>query len=679
MELVHLLDQLDPEAPLAERHLWLINTLRWVRGDGGDAQTSVARVRLLLDAVQARPEWLARWRAWWRRFTDTVDVAPLLADHGFAPRTAFLSEFGHRVRKKLLPGTPETTDLGALFDLLLPTTDDVRWLRALDSQTLHRLKDLLFTPDGIEPSPGLWEQALLDALVFSVGQITATGYAAEIRVRMSDSAKAERTFHQVPVDMENLRDAVLVHGARSPEAQAAAVTLRARLDTCRHAAYTVYAHLDAHGVSVGIVFRLRQLRERVLRAKSLLDCLQSEQPERATVALLADLAQVGQDNRSLRALIASSSHLTAAKVAERSAESGEHYITRDAAEYRQMLGKAAGGGALIGLTTWVKFALYGLGLSLFWNGFASGLNYAFFFVLVQLLHWTVATKQPAVTAPAMVAKLRDIRQPGAVRRFVDEVTHLLRSQIAAILGNVGLVIPVVMLISALLSVFGGAPMIDAEQARHVLHDMQLLGPTALFAAFTGVLLFASSIIAGWVENWFVFHRLDSAIRHNLSTTRWLGRARADRWAHFLRNNISGLAANISLGLMLGIVPAFAEFFGLGLQVRHVTLSAGQMAAAAMSLGTEVLREPAFWWAVAGVVVIGPLNLAVSFYLAFRLALRAQATNDAHRSRIYGAIRHRLRHAPMSFVLPPRPETEPPPDASDDGVGSDGADPDASKD
>ncbi|MFP8781433.1 site-specific recombinase [Hydrogenophaga sp. RWCD_12] len=678
MELVHLLDQLDPDAPQAERHLWLIDTLRWVRGDDGNPQTSVARVRLLLDAVQARPEWLARWRAWWQRFTDSVDVAPLLADHGFAPRTAFLSEFGHRVRKKLLPGTPETSDLGTLFDLLLPTADDVRWLRALDSQTLQRIRELLFPHDGAAAIAGLWDRALLDALVFSVGQITATGYAAEIRVRMSDAAKAERTFHQLPVDMEALREAVLTHGTRSNEALAAATTLRSQLDACRHAAYTVYAHLDAHGVSVGIVFRLRQLRERVLRAKSLLDCLQSEQPERATAALIADLAQVGQDNRSLRALIASSSHLTAAKVAERSAESGEHYITRDAAEYRQMLGKAAGGGALIGLTTWVKFALYGLGLSLFWNGFAAGLNYAFFFVLVQLLHWTVATKQPAVTAPAMVAKLRDIRQPGAVRSFVDEVANLLRSQIAAILGNVGLVIPVVMLISAGLSQFTGAQMIDADKAKHVLHDMQLLGPTVLFAAFTGVLLFASSIIAGWVENWFVFHRLDSAIRHNPRYRAWLGRERADRWATFLRNNISGLAANISLGLMLGIVPAFAEFFGLNLQVRHVTLSAGQMAAAAMALGTEVLRDPEFWWAVAGVVVIGPLNLAVSFYLAFRLALRAQATNDASRSRIYAAIRYRLRHAPLSFLLPPRPGDGPPRDHRVDDLNAESTEADASR-
>ena len=41
-----------------------------------------------------------------------------------------------------------------------------------------------------------------------------------------------------------------------------------------------------------------------------------------------------------------------------------------------------------------------------------------------------------------------------------------------------------------------------------------------------------------------------------------------------------------VGLMLGIVPAFAEFFGLGLQVRHVTLSAGQVSAAAMALASS---------------------------------------------------------------------------------------------
>lgn len=660
MELPQLLDTLDATAPLAQRHLWLIELLRWVRGDAKDPQASVARVRLFLDAVQARSEWQTRWRDWWQNFVGSVDATPLLADYGFAPRTAFLSELGHRLRRKVLPGTPETTDLAELFGLLLPTRFDVLWLKALDTATLERLHRLLLAPPHTAPDQlpaNFWQSALMDALIFCVSQVSATGFASEIRVRMSAQAQAGRPFHELPSSFEVLRLAVQHHGPHSPQALQAAAQLRDQLDACRHAAYSVYSHLEAHGISVGIVFRLHQLRERIVRVKELLDCLQSDQPERATAALLADLAQVGQDNRSIRALIASSSHLTAAKVAERSAESGEHYITRDAAEYRQMLGKAAGGGAVIGFTTWVKFSLYALGLSAFWAGFAAGLNYAFFFVLIQLLHLTVATKQPAVTAPAMVAKLKHIREPGALRRFVDEVANLFRSQMASIVGNVGLVVPVVLLLSLGLQLTTNEPMITADQAQHTLHDLHLLGPTLLFATLTGVLLFASSIVAGWVENWFVFHKLDSAVRHNPRFTRVLGSARAARWAGFLRNNVSGLAANISLGFMLGLVPAFAAFFGMGLDVRHVTLSAGQATAAAASLGLQVLTEPAFWWAVAGIALVGPINLGVSFYLAFRLALRAQSISEVNRLRIRAAIWRRIRIAPLSFVLPPRQQPE----------------------
>jgi site-specific recombinase len=226
-------------------------------------------------------------------------------------------------------------------------------------------------------------------------------------------------------------------------------------------------------------------------------------------------------------------------------------------------------------------------------------------------------------------------------------------------GNLGAVVPMVLALSALLTWTGHGPMIDEAAARHVLHDLHLLGPTALFAAFTGVLLFASSIVAGWVENAFVFHRLDSALTHHPSATRWLGAARAARWGVYWRLHISGYAANLSLGLLLGLVPAVATFFGLGLEVRHVTLSTGQVAAAAWTLGLESLSTPAFWWSVAGLVVIGPLNLGVSFYCAFRLALAAHNVTGLDRKRIRSAIGQRLRTAPRSFFLPPRADQAPP--------------------
>jgi site-specific recombinase len=665
-DLQTLLDALDPDAPLAERHLWLIELLRWIRGDGTDPQASVGHIRQILETVQDDAAWLARWHRWWNRFVQTVDVTPLLADHGFAPRTAFLSELGHRLRRKLLPGTPETHDMSDLFGLLLPSRFDVRWLQALDSRTLQKIRQLLLpvaepaTPEAASGRTTMatnWQTSLLDALVFSVGQVSATGFASEIRVRMSHEEQARRAFHALPVQAEALRRSALRHGPRSGQARHEADKLRNQLRVCQVAAETVYAHLQEHGISVGIVFRLRQLSERVVRIHQLLDCLLSDQPERATAALLADLAQLGLDTRSIRALIATSSGLTAAKVAERSAETGERYITRNAAEYRQMLGMAAGGGALLGLTTWAKFGVTALALSAFWAGFAAGLNYALSFVLIQLLHFTVATKQPAVTAPAMAARLKDIRKAGAVRGFVDEVANLFRSQMASIFGNVGMVIPVVLLISGLLALVQGKTMIGPEKAEYVIHSLDLLGPSALFAAFTGVLLFASSIIAGWVENWFVYYRLDSAIRHNPRFTGWLGRERAARWARFFRDNISGLAANISLGMMLGLIPAFAQFFGLGLDIRHVTLAAGQLAAAGATLGADVLSRPDFWWAVAGVMVIGPVNLLVSFYLAFRLALKAQGVGEVNRGLIQMALRRRLRSHPLSFFLPPRAEQQ----------------------
>lgn len=654
-----LLAGLDPDAGQAERHLWLIALIEWLRGPEADVPATLKRLGALLDAAEADPGWLARWQLWWRRLRQDLDLAPLLADFGFASQSAFMTELGHRIRRKLLPSSPVTSDMSELFGLLFHDPLDARWLAALPARQLEQLGTLL----GSEPEPrgtpgdrpasrlSGWEQTLMDALSFCIGQISATGFRPELRSRMSVEARQARSFQDLPMALENFRRAAATQGLDSAEARAQLPELHRLLDEARQAAYSVYAHLEEHGISVGIVFRLRQLRERVLRATTLLDCLLSEQRPRTTARLIAHLVQVGHESRSIRALISTSTQLTAARVAERSAESGEHYITRNWDEYRDMLLRAGGGGAVMGFTTWFKFLLGGLALSAFWGGLAAGLNYAIAFVLIQLLHLTVATKQPAVTAPAMVAKLRDLRSREGVLRFVDEVAHLFRSQVAAIIGNLALVIPVVALISTALWLTTDAPMLTPEKARHVIDSHQLLGPTLLFAAMTGLLLFASSIIAGWVENWFVLHKLDSALAYHPAITRRLGKRLAQRCSHFMRTHVSGLAANISLGLLLGLVPAVAGFFGLELEVRHVTLVTGQLTAAVMALGWTVLLEPAFWSAVAATLLVGPINLAVSFYLAFRLALKARSVSDVNRQRIQGAIRHRLRRAPLSFLWP----------------------------
>ena len=141
------------------------------------------------------------------------------------------------------------------------------------------------------------------------------------------------------------------------------------------------------------------------------------------------------------------------------------------------------------------------------------------------------------------------------------------------------------------------------------------------------------------------------MQHNPRFTAVLGAARAARWSVFMREHVSGFASNISLGFMLGLIPAFTGFFGMELELRHVTLSTGQLAAAGASLGLEAFRHAAIWWCIAAIPPIGVLNLGVSFYFAFRLALQAHNVSRLDRARIRAAIWTRWRSHPGSFFVP----------------------------
>ena len=653
-DLTALLNAADPKSSLAERHLWLIRLMEWLRhapmqeADARATPTPVLRLKHVLGVLDRHPEHQARVAEVLRLFWLEVDSAALLADFGFAPRMDLWGELGRRLRSRLLPLTPATTDLGELFALLFPDQGDATWLRAIDDTTLARLRDRV----APEHRDGAWRVPFFDAIVFLASAVRASAFSPAIRQRMSPELLVDRPFRQLARLAEQLGDQVQTPDGVSEETLLQqAQYLRALLDTCRRCADSVHEHLEAHGVSVNIVFEIDQMRERTHRIDALLTCVISPEPAREVARLMADLVQTADERRSIRTLLAQHYSLLARKVAERSAATGEHYITRDLAEYRRMLRAAAGGGMVLAGTTFIKFALLAVPLSAFWGGFWAGANYAASFVLVQLLHFTVATKQPAMTAPAMAEKLADVSDDAAVEGFVDEVAHLIRSQAAGIFGNLAAVAPIVLLVQVGCRYAFGAPLIDHATAVHVLGALTLLGPTALFAAFTGVLLFASSLIAGWVENWFVWHRLDSAITWNPRIVARLGAARARRWGDYWRANISGFAANISLGMMLGVVPVVALFFGLPIEVRHVTLSTGQLAAAVGTEGIALLQQSAFWWCVAGIAATALLNLSVSFLMAFRVALRSRGIRLADRSRIYRAIRSRLWTKPLSFIWP----------------------------
>jgi len=123
----------------------------------------------------------------------------------------------------------------------------------------------------------------------------------------------------------------------------------------------------------------------------------------------------------------------------------------------------------------------------------------------------------------------------------------------------------------------------------------------------------------------------------------------ERAASWFARNVSAYAGSIVLGFFLGLAPAIGRFTGLPIDVRHVTLSTGQVAFAAAALGTFLDRRVAF--ALGGVAVMFVLNLGVSFALALWVAQRARGVGARERRLLRAAVLRRLMKRPLEFVLP----------------------------
>ena len=663
-DLTALINGADHRAPRPYRHLWLVRLAEWIRGahlrrdnlistdSGAGTSWPARRIRHLLNVLDRNPVQREKVSMLLRISLGQVDSHGLWADFGFAPRGAFLSELSSRLRRIFLPSTPDTTDLGVLFRLIFADPLDAQWIAALDEPTLQRIADLL--RNTTNKSLIVWRETIADAIHLLASQISASGFSALMRQRMDVAADNDRPFHRILTTAAKF-DLAIKNGDDAQLATEIAA-LRALLEQCRRYATTIYGHLNEHGISVDIIFEIHQLCERSYRIEALLATLTPSHELQPISLLMSDLIRTDHERKGIRALFAHHYSMLAHKLAQRSGIIGEHYITSTRNDYFVMLGKASKGGAVLAVTTFLKFLVSGLGVSLFWTGLLAGVNYAASFLFIYLLHGVVATKQPAMTAAALAAKLEHITDDrDAQQHFVIEVAKLIRSQFAGIAGNLLAVIPVVLGIQLLAWKMSGAPVISTDKAMHILADNTLLGPTLIFAAITGVILFAGSLLAGWIENWFIWHRLDSAIAWNPRFIAVLGDSRAKRWSKWWRKNISGVASNISLGLMLGLVPISAQFFGLPLEVRHVTLVTGQVAAALGTLGVSAFYLPQFWWSVAAVPLIALCNLGVSFTLAFRLALRSRGIQVTDRKRIANAILYQMRHDPLCFLYPARPK------------------------
>ncbi|QVQ25191.1 site-specific recombinase [Achromobacter deleyi] len=663
-----ILSNADPQAPLGDRNLWMVDLCRWLNRPGHEPaqdgrHPQHARLRYLLQVLEHNPELADRAAATLRSLLADNDSTSLLCDTGVASHPGFWGEFWERVQARMLPPPPNRGDMFGLFSLIFRRAGDAEWIESLDEATLARMRVLLRLGDGVprqdpaalEPPSLRLEQALTTSIQVLVSQVRATGLSQDIRSRLAGPVQ-DTPFFALAAAAAELCDSPPdtpreVFGRRLN-------VFRALLDGCRAATQGVYDELEQNGVSVEVVFQIERMKLRLARIELLLSVWVDPTQRHKYAHLIAELIRSTQARSSIRHLAASSFAQLARRVMERTAETGEHYIARDPVEYLDMLKASLGGGFIMVFTVYLKFFIVSMHLDKFIEGLLASLNYACGFLVIQFAHFTLATKQPAMTGPALAHRLDAANTPQGREAFLDDTLSMIRSNAAAILGNLAVVFPMAWAVQWVATHALDQPLISADKARETLDSFSIWGPTPIYAAATGVLLWLSSLIAGWADNWFALHRVHDVMAYDRRTRQLFGERGAVRWAGFWQRNISGIAGNVSLGLMLGIGPAIVSFFGPHVEVRHVTLSAGQIGTALGTLGWEVVHTNAFWMAVAGTAATGVLNVVVSFALAFNVALRSRDLRRGDRDSLSAGVRQRIWQRPATLFWPVKPREAP---------------------
>lgn len=654
-----LLSSAKDQRQLEDKLQWLVQVLQWVRYEGAvdshlekeTGRLPVARLRFLLMILDRNVPWKKDVARILRTVVRQVSGLELYTETGFPKELGLWSEFVDRMAMKVLPTPPLDHELGYLFWALFPEASDSVWLASIDNSLFDRIVELFHYEVGTDEED--WNRLqvdLEDALVYLVIQVRAIGLAPAVRSRLDHRSFRDSAFFALVRGLEEFMNAY--HAGDKDQAFEKASRFRMIVWECRRELGQVHKHLDEYGVSIDLVFQMMRLKSYLQRIESLLEILLTEKLDGKKVTLfLSKLVEENQELRSVKSLFSQNIALFASKVVERAAETGEHYITRTKEEYRKMLQAAGGGGALTALTVYIKVGILSMGLSGFMEGFFASLNYAISFLAIHLAGFTLGTKQPAMTAPAIAEKMKDVDSAEGMEGLVTEIVHLIRSQVASILGNVMFVVPVVIAIDTVFHFLFGGHLMPVPKAEYSLKSVDILGPAVFYAAFTGILLWLSSLFAGWGDNWFALNSLRKTLSRSPSLRAIFGRRGARNIAVFLEKNMSGILGNVSLGVLLGMVPEIMKFMGIPLDVRHVTLSSGSLAGAIPVLGADILQTWDFWRAVIGIFFIGAFNVMVSFGMALYMAIKARGINTPQRRAIRQAVVRRLLSSPLSFFLP----------------------------
>jgi site-specific recombinase len=444
--------------------------------------------------------------------------------------------------------------------------------------------------------------------------------------------------------------------ARADDPAASPRDLLRRLATAVDEVETLRAAAPARGTSVALSHSLHAALQTLgrLRALVLLRAADAglERAQR-TASLFVELVAAQRTEHSLGQVFSHVADEVSHRITEHASQTGEHYVTDDRPQWWAMFRAAAGAGVIVAFMALLKIFFVRVHMPPLWETLLVCLNYGLGFILIHLLHFTVATKQPAMTATLLAARLgQEEATPAGAARLADLIVRTVRTQIVAVVGNVGLAVPTAIAIFFAYQALAHASPLPEAKVRQLLAELHPWRSWALLhAAIAGGCLFLAGAISGYYDNLCIYGRVGERLAHHPVLLRVLGPGRAARLAAYIEHNLGALLGNLSFGFMLGGVGFIGTLTGLPIDIRHVAFSSANTAYALCSLATRG-ADIVGTMAILGVVLVAVVNVTVAFGLAFATAFRARNVRYERRELVMRLVLKRLVRRPHDFVWPP---------------------------
>ena len=584
----------------------------------------------------------------------------ILSDAAILQDVDFIFEVKKRILAKFLPYQPQKDTLEYILNQAFYLANDGIWINKIPLSQLEELYDLLkFNSiyDSTEPNSVLSE--LLTAMHLLTQRISGRAMETDVIKMVPEFEGLESPFSAFEKELSLIEDRIRSsdrHYIVSDDLSYAQVLVLHK--QCEGFVEKAFHNSSKYGISLRVNQNLLKIRQQLERLKFLVSLLTvDEEKDKKNNGIILGLRLIKFNcyKNNVRKFIGESIQLISYEITQHTAKTGEHYITETRKEYYKMFKTALGGGFIVGILCVIKLILSEANTSFFGHAFLYSMNYAFGFIAIYLLGFTLATKQPAMTASALIKALEEgVLKKGKdaekYEAFAILFARVFRSQFIAFVGNVIMAFPVSLL---------GVWLIDhflhynsaATKWESLLIDLSPIHSLAIFhAAIAGVFLFLSGIISGSVANSDKHNQVYFRITEHPFLKRNFGKTRTVKLAKLYEKRWAGIISNFWFGIFMGSTASVGLFLGLNLDIRHITFGSGNLALALYGANYEV-NDSMLFWGIFGIGIIGLVNFMVSFSLSIGLAFRSRAISWYELRFVTISIWNHFKSRPISFFFP----------------------------